>query len=71
VKLSREMLDFITKSAEEIDYGSITIHITDTSRVIDIEIDSRIRFEKASSPRPGEIAHGKRVVAHAIREDVQ
>jgi hypothetical protein len=71
VKLSREMLDFISKSADEIDYGSITIHITDTSRVIDIEVDSRIRFEKATIPRPGEIASGRRAIVRTSREDVQ
>jgi hypothetical protein len=71
MKLSKEILEFISQSAEEMDYGDITIHIVDTSRVVDIEVNNRVRFEKASPPRAGEIAPNKRFVIRATREDAK
>lgn len=69
MKLSKAMLDKIVKASEDMDYGSITIHIADHMGVIDIEINERLRYEKECEPRAGQVISKKQAIIHVSRED--
>lgn len=61
-KLSNELIAKIQEAAERISYGEIVIYLADHMNTIDIEVKERVRYEKATPPRPGEIVTRKAVV---------
>ena len=64
-KLTKEMIDFLEKTMENVEYGSITLHLIEHSNAIDIEVTERKRMNKNKE----EIAPGTVVVKKVIRND--
>lgn len=59
------MIDFLEKTMENVEYGSITLHLIEHSNAIDIEVTERKRMNKNKE----EIAPGTVVVKKVIRND--
>jgi len=49
MELTNEQLKAIREAARTVEYGSVTIHISATSKHLDLEIHRRVRIE--SDPR--------------------
>lgn len=60
-KLGKEILDAIEEAAGQIDYGSITIHLVESSNAVDIEVNKRLRFTKDDKPAAGRVVMARRV----------
>ena len=45
MELTDEQLEAIREAAKTVEYGSVTVHISATSKRLDLEIHKRIRFE--------------------------
>lgn len=54
-KLGEEVIAAIKEAADRIPFGTITIHLIDTSDAVDIEVNERVRFKKDDKPRAGRV----------------
>jgi hypothetical protein len=65
-KLSEEMINKVQEAASRVEYGEITIHLSETMNAVDIVVSERIRVPKRELPRAGQVAVVK--IRHS-RED--
>ena len=55
-KLSDDIIDRIHELSDLIEYGSITIHLNESTNMIDLEVNERIRMPRnKASIKPGTI----------------
>ena len=52
-KLDDKVIAAIQEAATKLRYGEIVIHLVDHASTVDIEVNERIRVDKA--PRPGQV----------------
>ena len=45
MKLTKEQLKTIRDAIKDVEYGSVTVHISETSEHLDLEIKKRIRIK--------------------------
>lgn len=45
MELTNEQLKAIREAAKTVEYGSVTVHISATSKYLDLEIHRRVRIE--------------------------
>jgi len=45
MELTNEQLEAIREAARTVEYGSVTIHVSGTSKHLDLEIKKRVRVE--------------------------
>jgi hypothetical protein len=45
MELTDEQLEAIREAAKTVEYGSVTVHISETSKHLDLEIRKRVRIE--------------------------
>jgi hypothetical protein len=45
MELTNEQLELIREAARTVEYGSVTIHISATSKHLDLEVRKRVRAE--------------------------
>jgi hypothetical protein len=45
MELTNEQLEVIREAARTVEYGSVTVHISATSKHLDLEIQRRVRIE--------------------------
>jgi hypothetical protein len=50
MKLTKETLEHIVEEVERIQYGKVTICISETSGTIDVVAEERTQFRKAPAP---------------------
>jgi hypothetical protein len=51
MELTDEELEVIRDTAKAIEYGSLTIHVSEVSNHLDLEIHKRIRKERKQTPQ--------------------
>jgi hypothetical protein len=45
MELTNEQLEAIREAAKTVEYGSVTVHISETSKYFELEVKKRIRVE--------------------------
>jgi hypothetical protein len=45
MELTNEQLEAIREAARTVEYGSVTVHISETSKHLDLEVQRRVRIE--------------------------
>jgi hypothetical protein len=53
MELTSVHIEEIKKAARIVDYGSVTIHISNSARTLDLTIENRVKLEKEPcAPKP-------------------
>lgn len=54
-ELSKEVLEFLQETAQRVPYGNIQINLSETGDSHEVVVTERVRFRKASPPKPGQL----------------